>query len=160
VKFLVALFLIAFGTGLIQSSYAQQQAELETTSEQGTFLIRISWIENGLEEDHTFNIEFIEPETGAELEDIQYNFMIVNEDNEQVVRRVDQISSEQKALFDEVGPYTITIGDIEGLGEDATLPILVTPEFSAMLPILAALAVVAAIVVVRINGTNLFKFKV
>ena len=158
-KFLVALFLIAFGTGLIQSSYAQQQAELETTSEQGTFLIRISWIENGLEEDHTFNIEFIEPETGAELEDIQYNFMIVSEDNEQVVRRVDQISSEQKALFDEMGPYTITIGDIEGLGEDATFPILVTPEFSPMLPILAALAVGAAIVVARINGTNLFKFK-
>ena len=155
-KFLVALFLIAFGTGLIQSSYAQQQAELETTSEQGTFLIRISWIENGLEEDHTFNIEFIEPETGAALEDIQYNFMIVSEDNEQVVRRVDQISSEQRALFDEVGPYTITIGDIEGLSEDATLPIQVTPEFPIVAIIPVMLGMLIAILVVRYRAKSLF----
>jgi hypothetical protein len=157
VKALFSLFLITFvGSCGIQSSYAQEQVELETTSEQGTFLVRIFWTQNDIGEDHAFEIRFVEPETGAELEDIQYNFMIMSEDNEQVVRRVDQISSEQKALFDEVGPYTITIGDIEGLGENAILPIQVTPEFpiAAVIPVM--LVMLIAILVVRYRAKSLF----
>jgi hypothetical protein len=131
--------------------------EMETTSEQGTFLVRIFWTQNDLGKDHTFEIRFVEPETGAELEDIRYNFMIASgENDEQVVRRVDQISSEQRALFDEVGPYTITIGDIEGLSEDATLPIQVTPEFpiAAIIPVM--LGMLVALLAVRYRAKSLF----
>lgn len=141
----------------MQFSYAQEQAELETTSEQGSFLIRISWIENGLDENHAFSIKFIEPETGTELEDIQYNFMIVSGENgDQVVRRVDQISTEQKAAFDQVGSYTIMIEDIEGLGENATLPIQVTPEFPVGAIIPVTLVVMFAIIAFRYRAKSLF----
>jgi hypothetical protein len=157
VKILVPLFLLALGSCVIQSSYAQEQAELEPTSDQGSFLIRISWIENGLKEAHTFSIKFIEPETGTELEDIQYNFMIVSGENgDQVVRRVDQISTEQKAAFDQVGSYIIMIEDIEGLGENATLPIQVTPEFpiGAIIPV--TLVMMVAIIAFRYRAKSLF----
>ena len=140
------------------SASAQEQTILETDSEHGTFHIEVLWTPNDLGRDHTFTLAFIEPETKAVLEDIQYDFVVLQGDD-QTLSRVDQISTEQKVRFSEVGPHTIVIEDIEGLGENALLTIEVTPEFPLMLPIVVALAIGIAAGIARLSGTNLFKFK-
>lgn len=139
-------------------SHAQEPAELEKTSDQGAFLVRITWQQNGIEEDNVFGITFVEPETGAELEDIQYDFAIIQSDaGQQVVRRVDQIASEQTVRFDKVGPYAIELQDIEGLGEGVSFAIEVTPEFGSTLLMAAVMAVTAMLAAGRLSSTNLFR---
>ena len=72
-----------------------------------------------------------------------------------------QLAGQQAFTFKEPGPYTITIDNIEGLGEGVKMPIQVTPEFPAGILALVAVAALAAsvIFVSRIrggNGSNLF----
>lgn len=144
IPFAIAVLGFAF---LVAPATAQEQTELETTSEQGTFRIEIIWTPNELGRDNTFSFAFIEPETSSELEDIQYDFVVL-QDDDQMLRRVDQISTEQTVRFDKVGPHTIVIEDIEGLGEDASLTIEVTPEFpsGAIIPIVVGTLIVIFVV--------------
>jgi hypothetical protein len=123
---------------LIAPAVAQEQTKFEVPSDQGTFRIEVIWTPNELGRDHTFSLTFIEPETKSELEDIRYDLVVLQGDD-QMLRRVDQVSTEQKVRFDEVGPHTIVIEDIEGLGEDASFTIEVTPEFplGAIIPVVA-----------------------
>jgi hypothetical protein len=101
-----------------------------------------------LEKDHTFAFTFIEPATQSELEDIRYNLVVLSGD-EQLLRRVDQVATEQSVRFQEAGPHTIVIEDIEGLGENASFTIQVVPEFpyGAIIPVAAG--TVIAIIAVR-----------
>ena len=138
---------LAFGF-LIAPATAQEQTKLETSSDQGTFRIEIIWTPNELGRDHTFSFVFIEPETNSELEDIQYDFVVLQGEG-QMLRRVDQISTEQTVRFDKVGPHTLVIEDIEGLGEDASLTIEVTPEFPAGAIIPIVVGTLIAIFAVR-----------
>lgn len=156
-KFLAA-FPIFASVFLIAPVVAQEQTRLEVPSDQGTFRIEVLWTPNELGRDHTFSLTFIEPETKSELEDIQYDLVVLQGDD-QMLRRVDQVSTEQKVTFDEVGSHTIVIEDIEGLGEDASFTIEVTPEFPSMLTIIIVLTIGIAVGVARLNGTNLFRFK-
>lgn len=136
-KFLAAVPILAY-VFLIAPAVAQEQTKLEVPSDQGTFQIEVIWTPNELGRDHTFSFTFIEPETRSELEDIQYDLVVLQGDD-QILRRVDQVSTEQKVRFDEVGPHTLVIEDIEGLGEDASFTIEVTPEFplGAIIPVVA-----------------------
>ena len=143
---------------LIATAVAQEQTKLNVPSDQGTFQIEVIWTPNELGRDHTFSLTFIEPETKSELEDIQYDLVVLQGDD-QILRRVDQVTTEQKVRFDEVGPHTILIKDIEGLGEDASFTIEVTPEFPSILPIIVVLAIGIVVGVARLNNTNLFRFK-
>ncbi|MGI0036929.1 MAG: hypothetical protein ACRD99_01060, partial [Nitrososphaera sp.] len=93
-KFLAAVPIIAC-ISLIAPADAQEQTKLETDSELGTFHIEVIWIPNELGRDHTFSVTFIEPETKSELEDIQYDLVVLQGDD-QMLRRVDQVSTEQK----------------------------------------------------------------
>jgi hypothetical protein len=135
IKFACATAVLAL-VFLIAPANAQDQTKLETDSDQGTFHVDVIWTPNELGREHSFAFVFIEPETNSELEDIQYDFVVLQGDD-QLLRRVDQIATEQLVTFGEVGPHTIIIQDIEGLGEDASLTIEVTPEFplGAIVPI-------------------------
>lgn len=135
----------------------QEQTSLETTSDQGTFLIKILWTQNELGKDNTFSISFIEPETGSVLEDIQYDLVVLQGDShDEIVRRMNQILTEQKVSFDAVGPYTLVIEDIEGLGEDASVSFQVTPEFPAGAIGAVVVGTVAALLVVQQSSKSLF----
>jgi hypothetical protein len=157
IKFACTIAVLALAI-LIAPATAQEQTMLETDSDQGTFHLEVIWTPNELGRDHTFAFVFIEPETGTELEDIQYDFVVLQGDD-QLLRRVDQVSSEQRVTFDEVGPHTMVIQDIEGLGEDASLTIEVTPEFSAMLPLVVVFSIGTAVAVLRLSGIDLFRSK-
>lgn len=132
---------------------AQEPARFEVKSDQGSFSVVMLWTPDGLERDHVFSFTFIDPATGSELEDIQYNFVIKDKDGQQTLRRVDQVATEQRARFSEVGPHTIELEDIEGLGENATFTIQVTPEFP--LNVLAA-AAAGAVAVFMVRCKSLF----
>lgn len=139
---------------LSMPAYAQEQTSLEVPTEDETFLIEVMWTANDLEGDHIFGLTFVEPETDSELEDIQYDFVVLDGDGDQTLKRVDQVSNEQRVRFDEVGAYTIVIEDIEGLGEDASFSIEVTPEFplGALIPV----AIGTVLVILAVRSKSLF----
>ena len=125
---------------------AQEQIKLEALSEQGTFRVEIFWISNHIGSPNTFEIHFIDPDTGMEIEDIKYDISIYGDNNTQEFRRVDQISTVQQISFEEQRSYEIRIDDIEDLGEGVTIPIKVTSEFHYEVFIFAAAAVGLALV--------------
>jgi hypothetical protein len=55
---------------------AQGQIRLEAVSEQGTFRVEVMWISNPIGSPNTFEIHFIDPDTGSEIEDIKYDISI------------------------------------------------------------------------------------
>jgi hypothetical protein len=134
---------------------AQEQIVLEAASDQGTFTVEITWTPDDIGSSHVFDIRFIEPETGEEIEDIRYDFSIYSGDNREELRR-DQTATQQEFTFDEQGSYEIRIDDIEGLGERVAIPIEVTPEFPVGTLTLIASAFGAAMLIARRNSNNLF----
>ena len=141
-----------------QPVYAQEeQIRLEAVTDQGTFKVEIMWISNDIGSANIFEIHFFDPDTGSEIEDIKYDISIYRDDRPEI-QRLDQISIFQEFFFEEVGSYQIRIDDIEDLGEGATMPIQVTPEFNLKVFILSAAAVGIAVLAARTsNGNNLFR---
>jgi hypothetical protein len=143
-----------------QPVYAQEeQIRLEAVSNQGTFKVEITWIPNDIGSANMFEIHFFDPDTGSEIEDIKYDISIYRDYKpEPEIQRLDQISIFQEFFFEEVGSYEIRIDDIEDLGEGATLPIQVTPEFQLKVFVLSAAALGIAMLAARAsNGNNLFR---
>lgn len=135
---------------------AQEQIMLEAASDQGTFTVEITWTPDDIGSANAFDIRFIEPETGEEIEDVVYDFSIYSGDERQVLRR-DQTATRQEFAFGEPGSYEIRIDDIEGLGERAAVPIQVTPEFPA--GALALAAALGAAVLAAARHNNLFRLQ-
>lgn len=140
-----------------QPVYAQEQIRLEAVTDQGTFKVEITWIPNDIGSANMFEIHFVDPDTGSEIEDIKYDVSIYR-DGRPEIQRLDQTSIFQEFFFEEVGSYEIRIDDIEDLGERATIPIQVTPEFQLKVFVLAAAAVGIGVLAARAsNGNNLFR---
>jgi hypothetical protein len=147
-----------------QTASAQQQPPpimLEAMSDQGTFRVEVAWTPTDIGADNTFGVRFMEPETNIELEDIRYDILLFRgDDTVQQLRRVDQTSLQQKFRFEEPGTYRIMINDIDGLDENVTIPIEVTPEFPAGAAALAAAMTIGAAILffaARRNSNNLFR---
>ena len=151
---ILAFALLASLPACTQAS-AQEQTTLQATSDQGTFTVEIKWTQDDIGSANSFDMRFIEPETGEEIEDVTYDFSIYNGDNREVLRR-DQTVTQQEFTFDKAGSYEIKIDNIEGLGEKVLIPIQVTPEFPFWA--IATVAVVLGIVVTiaRSDNNNLF----
>ena len=152
----LSLALLLSTTLAFQPIYAQEQIRLEAVTDQGTFKVEIMWISNDIGSANMFEIHFVDPDTGSEIEDIKYDISIYRNDKPEI-QRLDQTSTFQQFFFVEVGSYEMRIDDIEGLGEGAIVPIQVTPEFQLKVFILAASVLGIAILVARVsNGNNLF----
>jgi hypothetical protein len=135
---------------------AQEQIALESTSDQGTFIVEITWMPDDIGSANIFDIRFIEPETGEEIEDIEYDFSIYSEGDREILRR-DQKATRQEFTFEQPGSYEIRIDDIEGLGERVVIPIQVTPEFPLGAIAMVAAALGATVLFARRNSNNLFR---
>jgi hypothetical protein len=138
-----------------QPTSAQEQIGLEAVTDQGTFKVEIIWISNDIGSANTFEIHFVDPDTGREIEDIKYDISIYRDDKPEI-QRLDQTSIFQEFFFEEVGSYEMRIDDIEDLGERAIVPIQVTPEFQLKVFVLFAAAVGIAMLAARANSNNLF----
>ena len=142
-----------------QPIYAQEQIRLEAITDQGTFKVEIMWISNDIGSSNKFEIHFVDPDTGSEIEDIKYDISIYRNDKPEI-QRLDQTSIFQEFIFERVGSYEMRIDDIEGLGERAIVPIQVTPEFQLKVFVLPAAVVVVlsiAMLAARANSNNLFR---
>jgi hypothetical protein len=137
--FLPALFILA-----PLQVFAQEEIPLEAASDQNTFLVQVVWTPADIGSEHTFKIHFIEPETLKEVEDIVYDFAI-EQNGEQVIRNEDQDSNVQSVTFDKPGPYTIVVENIDGLGENASFAVEVTPEFPLLWALPGAFATLLAL---------------
>jgi len=155
----LSLALLLSTTLAFQPIYAQEQIRLEAVTDQGTFKVEIMWISNDIGSANMFEIHFVDPDTGSEIEDIKYDISIYRNDKPEI-QRLDQTSTFQQFFFVEVGSYEMRIDDIEGLGEGAIVPIQVTPEFQLkgfVLPAAAAAALGIAMFAARANSNNLFR---
>lgn len=110
-------------------AFAQEQILLQAPSDLETFSVEMEWTPADIGTENTFEIRFIEPETRKEVEDVIYDFMI-EQQGATVLVRATQTSSVQTVAFESEGPYTIIVDNIDGLGEGASFPVQVTPEFS------------------------------
>lgn len=152
---MVAISLFLFSSASVAG--AQEQIKLQALSDQGTFMVEIVWIPDDIGRDNTFRVRFIEPETEIEIEDIEYTLLVFyGESSNPVLSRVDQISTVQAVKFEEPGPYTIRFDDIDGLGEGASFPIRVTPEFPSGVLWLAAVASGLVLILARRYRNTLF----
>jgi hypothetical protein len=112
---------------------------MESTSDQRTFLVKMEWTPAALGSANAFKVHFVEPETGKELEDITYDFIVISEGGQEAVHRHSQAAASTQAVsFSAEGPYTIRIANIDGLGEGADFHVRVTPELFAPALIAAA----------------------
>jgi hypothetical protein len=148
---LLSSILLAF-----QTVSAQEQIRLEAVSDQDTFKVEIMWTSNDIGSPNMFEIHFVDPDTGSEIEDIKYDISIYRDDKPEI-QRSDQTSIFQEFFFEEVGSYEIRIEDIEDLGERVTVPIQVTSEFQLESFVLSATALGVAMLAARANGNNLFR---
>jgi hypothetical protein len=146
------------GILVFQPVYAQEeQIRLEAVSNQGTLKIEITWTSNDIGSPNKFEIHFVDPDTGSEIEDIKYDISIYRGASPEI-RRLNQTSIFQEFFFEEVGSYEIRIDDIEDLGERAIIPIQVTPEFQLKLFVFTATALSIGVLAARAsNGNNLFR---
>jgi hypothetical protein len=139
---------------------AQEQIRLEAFTDQGTFRIQIIWTSNKIGSANAFEVHFEDPDTGEEIEDVKYDISIYREDKLEV-QRLDQVLVFQEFSFEDMGSYEIRIDDVEDLGEHATIPIQVTPEFGLDQILLTAATIGAVLVIaVRSNNNNLFRSRV
>ncbi len=99
-----------------------------------------------------FEVRFIDPATGNEIEDVKYDISIYNQDKLEI-ELLDQVSISQEFYFEDVGSYEIRIADVEDLGEHATIPIQVTPEFG-LNGILLTGAILGAVLVSAVRNNN------
>jgi hypothetical protein len=142
-----------------QSIYAQEQIRLEAVSDQGTFKVEIMWTSNDIGSANKFEIHFVDPDSGSEIEGVKYDISIYRDANPEI-QRLDQTSIFQEFFFEEVGSYEIRMDDIEDLGERAIIPIQVTPEFQlkVFVFLFAATALSIGVLAARAsNGNNLFR---
>jgi hypothetical protein len=133
----------------LQLITAQEEIRLEAVTDQATFKVEILWMPSDIGNVNNFEIHFIDPETGSEIEDVKYDFSIYK-DGRPEIQRLDQVSTSQEFFFEEVGSYEISIDDIEDLGERVTLPIQVTPEFQSQIFVLSAAALGLAVLAIAI----------
>lgn len=103
-----------------------------------------------------FEIHFIDPDTGSEIEYIKYDISVYRDDKVEV-QRLDQVSMFQEFFFEDEGSYVIRIEDIDDLGERATIPIQVTPEFGLDVFILSASALGIGMFAAWIDSKILFR---
>jgi hypothetical protein len=152
---ILAFALLACLVALGGEAAAQEQTNLQAKSDHGAFLVEIMWTPDNVDRANTFDIKFIEPETGREVEEVRYDIAIYNGDTREV-QRIDQDSLKQKFSFRETGPHTIKISNIDGLDENVSIPIQVTPEFPSGVLMLAATIIGAMVFVARRNSNTLF----
>ena len=150
----IALIALSSLFAVLGQAFAQEQILLQATSDQGTFLVEIAWTPAEIGSTHTFDIRFVEPETGEEIEDVLYDFSIHGSGGREVLR-LDQTVIRQEFTFEETGSYEIKIDDIEGLGEGVAIPIQVTPEFPLVVFVLTAIAF--SMVIFAAKHNNLFR---
>ena len=139
-----------------QLASAEEHILLETVTDQGTFKVKVIWTPNTIRGENMFEIHFIDPDTGSEIEYIKYDISVYRDDKVEV-QRLDQVSMFQKFFFQDEGSYVIRIEDIEDLGERATIPIQVTPEFGLDVSILSASALGIGMFAAWIDSKNLFR---
>ena len=161
--FIIVILSFALLSGILvfQPVYAQEeQIRLEAVSNQGTFKTEITWTSNDIGSPNKFEIHFVDPDTGSEIEDIKYDISIYRGASPEI-QRLNQTSIFQEFFFEEVGSYEIRIDDIEDLGERAIIPIQVTPEFQLKLFVFTATALSIGVLAARAsNGNNLFKHSI
>lgn len=147
-------------TSVLQLVSAQEQTRLEAVTDQGTFKVQIIWTSNAIGGVNIFEIHFIDSDTESEIEYVKYDISIYRDARPQI-QRLDQVSIFQEFFFEDMGSYEIRIENIEDLGERATIPIKVTPEFGLKTILLTA-AILGVVVVsaIRSNNNNLFSQRV
>src|SRR5690242_13751511 len=139
---------------------AQEQIKLEGKSDKGAFNVDITWTPNSITKVNTFDINFSDPETQAQIEEVKYDFSIYSvEARQMIVQKNNQYATQQEVSFNEPGSYIIRISNIEDLEENISIPIQVTPEFpqlDELIVVYTITLIVVTVLLARLNRNSLF----
>jgi hypothetical protein len=114
------------------SNYSGKPVSSDKTAlNQSSFKAQIEWTPNAIGSENIFNIRFLNPISGEEIQDVKYDIMLFNEGNHlSETHRSEQQASRQKYIFPEQGFYTLKIDNIGNTTASIDLPIQVIPEFA------------------------------
>lgn len=114
------------------SNYSSKPVSSDKTAlNQSSFKAQIAWTPNGIGSENIFNIRFLNPSSGEEIQNVKYDIMLFNEGNHlSETHRSEQQASRQKYIFPEQGFYTLKIDNIGNTTASIDLPIQVVPEFA------------------------------
>jgi hypothetical protein len=67
-----------------QLASAEEHIPLETVTDQGKFKVKVIWTPNTIGGENMFEIHFIDPDTGSEIEYIKYDISVYRDDKVEV----------------------------------------------------------------------------
>jgi hypothetical protein len=102
---------------------------LQGTSDDGIFKVLVDWKQNHLDKENTFDLTFIDSNSGVHIENISYDIMLFKDDQHIAEsHRPAQTAGQQKFVFPDQGSYTLRIEKINNTGAGIDIPLKVLPN--------------------------------
>jgi predicted secreted protein with PEFG-CTERM motif len=103
---------------------------LQGISNDGAFKVIVDWKPNNTGKENTFDLTFIDSNSGVQIEDVAYDIMLFKDDQHITEsHRADQTARQQKYVFADQGSYTLRIENINNTGAGIDFAMQVIPEF-------------------------------
>jgi hypothetical protein len=102
---------------------------LQGISDDGVFKVMVDWKQANINKENTFDLTFIDSNSGVRIENIIYDIMLFNDDQHITEsHRPDQTAKQQKFVFPDQGSYTLRFEKINNTGAGIDIPFQVLPN--------------------------------
>jgi hypothetical protein len=102
---------------------------LQGISDDGVFKVMVDWKQANINKENTFDLTFIDSNSGVRIENIIYDIMLFKDDQHITEsHRPDQTAKQQKFVFPDQGSYTLRFEKINNTGAGIDIPFQVLPN--------------------------------
>lgn len=102
---------------------------LQGISDDGVFKVMVDWKQANINKENTFDLTFIDSNSGVRIENIIYDIMLFKDDQHITEsHRPDQTANQQKFVFPDQGSYTLRFEKINNTGAGIDIPFQVLPN--------------------------------
>jgi hypothetical protein len=102
---------------------------LQGISDDGVFKVMVDWKQANINKENTFDLTFIDSNSGVHIENISYDIMLFKDDQHIAEsHRPAQTAGQQKFVFPDQGSYTLRIEKINNTGAGIDIPFKVLPN--------------------------------
>jgi hypothetical protein len=102
---------------------------LQGISDDGVFKVMVDWKQANINKENTFDLTFIDSNSGVRIENIIYDIMLFKDDQHITEsHRLDQTAKQQKFVFPDQGSYTLRFEKINNTGAGIDIPFQVLPN--------------------------------
>ena len=129
---------------------------MQTSTSGESILVEVQWspLTIKADEDVTFKLKFIDPESNEEIENVRFDIMLYDPDENHVdaSHRSKQTTYTQTYTFDRTGAFTLLITNVNFSGESAEFHLSVVPEFPVGILIATGVMIAGMLALVRYKG--------